>query len=314
MVDIYNKVNVDSVVLNKNIKLKVMLMKKSFITDQLGMDFEKSVYEIKKNGFRYIEIHSLWGKTVENLNYDEIKRVKKIISKYDIEISCLSTTLFLMCPLYTDVDNLEKFSTEFLVYEGNYNKHVDCLKKCIEFSQILNANYLRIFPFRKEKGIDKEYTTIISDISEKLYKPAKIARDKDKILIVENCPHTYLPRGLMTYELVKKINQESLKLLWDVGNSFKALRLDLPDNYISNVFEEYGIIKSRIGYCHFKDYKKDGELYTHSTFGEGSIDFMKLLMMLKDDNYSRFISLEPEVSYSEAIQSIKNLNKQYKEI
>ena len=56
-------------------------MKKSFITDQLDMDFEKSVYEIKKNGFKYIEIHSLWNKTVEDLDYDEIKRVKKIISK-----------------------------------------------------------------------------------------------------------------------------------------------------------------------------------------------------------------------------------------
>lgn len=289
-------------------------MEKSFITDQLYMDFEKAVYEIKKNGFDFIEIHSLWDKTVENLTMNEIKIVKKIIQKYNVQISCLSTTLFLMCPLYTNFKNLEKFSAEFLVYEGDYNKHVDCLRKCIEFSQILDTKYLRIFPFREEKNGNKSYATIINDISEKLNTPAKIAKEANKTLVVENCPHTYLPRGLMTYDLIKKVGVNSLRLLWDVGNSFKALRLYLPERYSANVFAEYEKIKDKIDYCHFKDYKKEAEVYTHSTYGEGSIDYIKLIQLLKNSNYNKFISLEPEVLHDEVLQSIKNFKRQYKNI
>jgi len=276
------------------------------------MDFEKAVHEIKKIGFEFIEIHSLWDKTVENLTDNEVKRVKKIIKKYDIKISCLSTTLFLMCPLYKNVDDLEKFSTEFLVYEGDYNKHLNGLRKCIEFSKIFDTKYLRIFPFRKEKDVNKPYETIINDISEKLNTPVKIAKGANKTLVVENCPHTYLPRGLMTYKMVKKVGENSLRLLWDVGNSFKALRLCLPDRYSANVFAEYEKIKDKIDYCHFKDYKKEAEVYTHSIYGEGSIDFIKLIKMLRNSNYNKFISLEPEVSYDDALKSIKNLNEQMK--
>ena len=88
-------------------------MKNSIITDQINMDFEKAIYEAKKMSFRFVEVHSLWDKTIENLDNNEIKLVKKILDKNDMKISALSTTLFMMAPLYTNINNLELFSDEF---------------------------------------------------------------------------------------------------------------------------------------------------------------------------------------------------------
>ena len=47
------------------------------ITDQISMDFEKSLKFIKNLGVSYVEIHSLWDKNIEELDRGEINLVKK---------------------------------------------------------------------------------------------------------------------------------------------------------------------------------------------------------------------------------------------
>ena len=90
-------------------------MKTSIITDQIDMDFEKAVDLAGQWGFTHIEIHALWGKTVENLSEDEVDRMMNIIKQHNLQVSCLSSTLFLMCPLYhDDPSSLEQFSDHFI--------------------------------------------------------------------------------------------------------------------------------------------------------------------------------------------------------
>lgn len=291
----------------------MIIIKTSFITDQLTMDFERALYLMNEKGFEYIEIHSLWNKTVEELNYKEVNKAKKLIDKYNLKVSCLSTTLFLMCPLFKDVESLGNFSESFITFEGNYKNHVEGLRKCFEYSKILNTDYIRIFPFRKENDINLTYKDIIGEISELFSKPAKEAQEKNKILVIENCPYTYLPKGLMTNDVVKKINLESLQLLWDIGNSFKSPSLNYFESDL-NIFKEYKQIKNNIGYCHIKDFNRINNIYEHITFGKGIINYPKLLKMFKEDKFDKFLSLEPEVSYDDTLKSIKYFFRQINKI
>ena len=43
------------------------------ITDQVSMDFEEALFSVREQ-FEYVEIHSLWNKTVEDLSDDEAGR------------------------------------------------------------------------------------------------------------------------------------------------------------------------------------------------------------------------------------------------
>jgi len=81
-------------------------MKKAIITNQIDMDFDKAAFLAHEWGFQYLEIHSLWGKTIEDLTHDEVDRMAQIINKYHFRVSCLSSTLFLMCPLYHDLSSI----------------------------------------------------------------------------------------------------------------------------------------------------------------------------------------------------------------
>ena len=49
------------------VQKKEKMFKVGIITDQVSMDFEYALKIIEELGIKYIEIHSLWNKTIEDI-------------------------------------------------------------------------------------------------------------------------------------------------------------------------------------------------------------------------------------------------------
>ena len=310
-------------------------MYKSIITDQLSMNLEEALIIAKKYKYNYVEIHSLWGKTIEDLNKGEVTKAKKLLVKYNMKVSSVGSTIFFMCPLYENY-KISNFNSKFLVSKGNFNQHLKKLKDVIEIAHILDAKIIRIFPFRapnnkKLVGTDDDLDLII----EKLKVPTEIVEDTDLILALENCPHSYLPKGIMTKKVIDSIDSNNLKLLWDPANSFRAPINTLPNQYKNiNLTDELKQIKNHIVHIHLKDYLKNpSEInepsalnspaqccsistkgFEHVSMGKGSIDYSDLLSKLSATGYDYALSLEPEVGYSDSLESMKYLTSLLEEI
>jgi len=284
----------------------VITMKTSIISDQINMDFEKALHTAKEY-FSYVEIHSLWGKTIEDISDSEAAEMEKLLEKNNMRVSCLSTTLFLMCPLYTEVKTLEPFSDKFLVFSGTRNEHIEKLKRCTELAVRFKADSIRVFPFRKETGIREDMKVILRDMAEIFREASIIAEKKNKVLAVENCPFTYLPRGNMTFELADLVNQPGFSLLYDIGNSYRCGMLDFPEEYKKeSLQDEFSRIIQKISHFHFKDYTmKDGK-YLHLPLGEGDINYKEFYSYIKKESREWCVSLEPEVDEAGTIKSIEN--------
>jgi sugar phosphate isomerase/epimerase len=283
-----------------------MPLRNSIITDQLSMDFEKAL-SIAKGDFDWVEIHSLWGKTIEDIDEEEARQMELLLKKYSLGVSCLSTTLYLMCPLYTTVENLEKFSDRFLLSTGSMREHLEMLRRCIELADRFSTDVVRIFPFRREKGVQKEFPQMVEDMSSALADAVALAEKRGKCLAIENCPHSYLPRGNMTFELANCVKSGSLKLLYDIGNSYKAARWVNPEEFRGEgIEEEYLRIKGRIQHFHFKDYRKTDRGFEHAAFGEGDVGYKELAASIVRDGGDKCISLEPEVEQAGVLRSIHN--------
>ena len=283
-----------------------MTLRTAIISDQLSMDFEEALIKMK-NRFEYVEIHALWNKTVEELHDDEAREVESLLQKHNMNVSCLSTTLFLMCPLHNSVQSLKKFNDTFLVFTGDYGEHMDCLKRCIELSKRLNTEYIRIFPFRLEKGFDGDFHAVYAEMRERFGNAVALAEKEKKCLILENCPYSYLPRGNMTFELAQSLNSRSFMLLYDIGNSFRAAHQPCPERFKEmSLIDEYEVIKERVAYFHFKDYRKRGAEFQHVIFGEGDVGYEKLCSRIRMDNGGKIVSLEPEVEPCDIERSIQN--------
>lgn len=287
-------------------------MFKSIITDQISMDLEKALQVAKKHDYEFVEIHSLWGKTIENLTKEEVIKVQNLLKKYEMQVSCLGTTLFFMCPLYEDYI-LNNFNSKFITFIGDFKNHIEGLKRASQISKMLDAPCVRIFPFR----LPSNKNIVVNDadielITEKLNSAVKTAEDMDTILVLENCPHSHLPKGIMTKRVVDSIKSNNLKLLWDVGNSFRAPIDGIAPEYANiTPYIELDFILSDIRHIHLKDYtllqKGSNKEFNHITFGCGSIDFNKILKKLNENNYKYGLSLESEVNYNDTLDSMVNL-------
>lgn len=280
----------------------------SIITDQISQDFEKACAIAKHHGFDLIEIHSLWGKTVEDLNSSEVKKVKEILSKYQLRVSNLATTIFFMSKLYPN-DTISSFNDQFYAVRGRIEEHLDATKRALDIAITLESPSIRAFPFRapdnrKVIGSSDDQKEIIGQF----VKLAPLAGQAKKVIVIENCPHTHLPRGEMTLQIVEAIQSPWIRLLWDPANSVRADKNRLPQHYKKlSIIEEMNLIAPMIGHIHVKDYHYVPDLpkpYQHVAVGQGDLPYPQITDFMKKTSHPAIFSLEPEVSDIDTLISI----------
>jgi sugar phosphate isomerase/epimerase len=253
------------------------------ITDQVSMDFKESLKFIKESGLEYIEIHALWNKNIEELTDEEISEAKKLVKNYGLKVSLVSSTLFLQCHLVESDRKFGPIDDYFITIYGDYDLHIKALERCIELCDIFNTNKIRTFGFLKDKELDDD--TAIARIKEKLAKPIEMVEKAGLMLVLENCPHTYLQFGSLTKRVIEEIGSKSFRALWDPANAVRSGGTPFPD--------DYNQIKDYITHIHAKDISSDAEPHM-VPFGEGSIDYSNILKSLGNDGFDGVISLEPE--------------------
>ena len=177
------------------------------ITDQVSMDFEESLKFIKKLGLEYIEIHALWDKNIEELTDEEVSEVKRLVKKYGLKVSLVSSTLFLQCPLDESDKKYGPIDDYFITIYGDYDLHIKALERCIELCDIFNTDKIRTFGFLKDKELDDD--NAVARIKEKLARPIEMAERAGLMLVLENCPHTYLQFGSLTKRVIEDIGSKS---------------------------------------------------------------------------------------------------------
>lgn len=259
------------------------MFKTSIITDQVSMDFEYALQYIKKLGVEYVEIHALWDKNIEELTDEEISKAKDIVKKYNMKVSLISSTIFLQSHLIENDVEFKPLDDYFITIAGNYDFHIQALKKCIRLCEIFETNKLRTFGFMEEEKIAEE--KLIGLIKEKLAVPVELTKKAGLELLIENCPHSYLPTGRLSGKLIKEIESDNLFALWDPGNALRAGGRPYPEDYES--------IKDSVKYVHIKDVNSDKNPQMVPV-GEGIIEYDKIFRRLLDDGFTGYISLEPE--------------------
>lgn len=228
------------------------------MTDQISMNFEESLKAINKLGLKNIEIHSLWNKNIEELNNEEIKEAKRLLKKYRLSVSNISSTAFLQCSVDNKDIKFSEINENFLTIKGDFSRHLNALKKCIMLSKEFQTNKIRIFGFRKVDNYDE--SKIIKTISDKLKKVAQVAEEAEIILLIENCPFTFLPTGWHVKKVIDKVSSDYLRPLWDPGNTLRSGKI--------NVYpEDYDCVKRTIAHMHIKDVNIENTNMV--TIGEG---------------------------------------------
>jgi len=254
------------------------------ITDQADMDFEKALAFIKGLGIEYVELHALWNKNIEELDDDEIAEAGRLLGKYGLKTSLISSTLFLQCHLFESDKTFGPIDDYFITIAGDWGFHMKALERCIKLCDVFDTDKIRIFGFIKEDP-DLDENRAVEKVKESLIKPLEMVEKEGLTLVLENCPHTYLQFGSLTSRVIEEIGSKHFRALWDPANAMRSGGKPYP--------EDYGNIRRYIKHVHAKDISLDGEPHM-VPLGEGVIDYGGIVRSLLDDGFSGVLSLEPE--------------------
>lgn len=289
-------------------------MQKSIITDQISMDLEEALIIAKKNGFSNVDLHGVWGKTIEDCVEKEVAEIGRLLKKYEMKVANLATTVFFMCKLKPDYI-LMPFSPIFAVTSGDsVEEHLGYLEKACLIAEKLGCPTIRIFPFRYPEnhilvGTEEDLAMIAGNFAK-----AMAVAEKHKVtIVVENCPYSHCPKPAMTLNLLLRVGHPQLKLLYDPANSYRAVVTRVPLEYQGlSIEEEIDLIRNRIGHIHLKNYvfnQSQEKPFVHTALCDGDLDYRKILVQLAKNGYEDIVSLEPEVPFDGVLASIGSLDR-----
>src|SRR5690242_18010153 len=101
----------------------------SAFADEISDDLDEQIHNLQANGVGYIELRGVWGKNVLALSEAEIREVKRRASASGIGFSAIGSPI-------------GKFPLD-----GDFSMQVEALKIALDYAQILEAPYIRLFPF-----------------------------------------------------------------------------------------------------------------------------------------------------------------------
>jgi sugar phosphate isomerase/epimerase len=256
----------------------------SVINDEISPDFDHVCYVISHDfALNWIELRSMWGKNTMDLSDDQIAEAKKILAKYNLQVTDIASPLFKTdwpgaprSPYGTKGDMHGAVEVAF--------KHQDeLLERAISLAKQFNTGKVRCFDFWRLDDV-APYRAAMDD---KLRSAAEIAGKQDILLVLENEFECNTATGREATRTLNAVPSPHLALNWDPANAVMRGELDafpaawdqLPQN--------------RIHHCHVKNAVKnaDGKI-EWAPVGTGFIDWSAQFRALHKIGYHEAVSLE----------------------
>ena len=204
--------------------------------------FEEALQHTKELGFTNIDLRGkLNDSTIDNIYLEKAKYLSLLIQENNLKVSSLSSWAVNSCtftgePSYQNDD------------ENHHRNMSTVLDRLFDLADIFSTPYIRIYSLYRQE----DFNLLADDEKEKQYKHnaeimlrhAEHAKERGKILLVENEPPTLTSNCEELGILVKYTNHPNLKINWDIVNGWRAG--EYP------TLEKYEHIKGSVYQTHLK--------------------------------------------------------------
>lgn len=246
------------------------MVKLSAFADEIGDDLDLQIATLKANQVGNIELRGVWGKNVLDLSEAEIKEVKRGVMEAGLGFSAIGSPI-------------GKFTLD-----GDFNRQLEALKKALDYAQILEAPYIRIFSYYVPKGQDpaKARPQVIDWLGRLIQEAEKTSM----VLAHENEKEIYGDTGARCLDLYSTLKSRSFTGIFDFANFVQCNQHPYEDCWKK--------LKPHITYFHIKDaLLATGQVVPP---GMGNGDLEKILREAFQAGYDNFLTLEPHLSLAEA--------------
>ena len=108
----------------------------SAFADEISKDFDEQLAVLVETRVTHIELRGVWGKNVLKLTRREIRDIRAAADAEGIKFSAIGSPL-------------GKFPLH-----GDFNEQLEGVRRALEYAQILEAPFIRLFSYHIPKGED----------------------------------------------------------------------------------------------------------------------------------------------------------------
>ena len=231
--------------------------------DEVSVDLNTQIEEIKQLGESYLCPRSVNGKNIADYTAEEFERdIKPILDKEGIKFSSIGSPIGKV-----NIDD-----------EAGFEKQKKQLVELVKIAQMMSCKYIRAFSFfYRDKDPDSCFDTVLAKTKQFM----EIIKGSGVKFMHENEKFIYGDEPQRVLKLYNAINDEDFVLCFDASN---YVQCDV------NPQEAFDMLKDYTVYYHIKDcskYKVEVPVGT----GEGCYEY--IIGQLKERNYEGFVTLEP---------------------
>jgi len=254
------------------------------ISDEISQDFDHACYVIAKDfGLHYVELREIWGKNLQVVSDDQIAEAQKIIAKYGLTVTDISSPLYKVD--YPGAPHSPYGSKEDLhgAAETTFKQQDEVLERSISLAKQFKTDKIRCFDFWRLDDV-KPYRAAINDI---LLKAAVTCGKQGIQLVLENEYACNTATGREAAATLAGVPSTNFFLNWDPGNAVMRGEFDaFPGGWNA-------IPKQRIHHCHVKNAVKDATgTIVWSPVDIGYVDWTAQFKALKAIGYAHATNLE----------------------
>ncbi|MFH1008591.1 MAG: sugar phosphate isomerase/epimerase family protein [Candidatus Latescibacterota bacterium] len=237
----------------------------SAFADEISADLTEQITVLEREGIRNIDLRSVWGKGVLDLDYREQDMIQFALDQNEFDISSIGSPI------------------GKVAIDGDFGVHMERYKRAIEMAHLFGCDYIRLFSFYMPEG--KDPADYRDEVMRRFQVMADLAQEEGVVLLHENERGIYGDTAERCKDLIDTIDSPSLRVVFD------------PANFITVGQHPYErclpILKDDIERFHIKDaIFSSGEV---KPAGEGEGQIPRMLSEMIADGFEGFLSIEPHL-------------------
>lgn len=252
--------------------------------DEIAADLTEQMDVLETEDVRYIELRSVWRKSVLDLDNRQLDMIKEELEEREFGISAIGSPI------------------GKVAIDGDQEEHLRRFQRALDAAGVLGTDYIRIFSFYLPEGEPPDlYRDAVMDRLRSFY---ALAEEERIVLLHENEKRIYGETPERCEEIFEAIDTPFLRATFDIANFIQAGVRPYEDAFPR--------LKDKIEYMHIKDARlSDGQVVP---VGQGDGRVRELLADLLEEGFDGFLCVEPHLSgmsgpdaFRTAVQALKEI-------
>ncbi len=253
----------------------------SGFSDEIDKMVDVQFAHLNKLGIGWFEPRGIDGKNISDLDDADCAALAEKMKKYGIRVSSIGSPI------------------GKIGIGDDFDAHMEKLARTIKIAKKLGARYIRVFSFYIPEGEEPE--TYRDEVMRRMKAMCALAEREDIVLLHENEKGIYGDIAPRCADILKTVNSERLRAVFDPANFVQCGQKTFPD--------AFDMLAPYVEYMHIKDALADGSVVP-AGMGEGRVG--DILKALADRNYTGFLSLEPHLGSFEGLGALEQDDKMTK--